>query len=110
MTTRSKSNGGPADRGANGRGPPQDGRAELARHPTTSRVVGYARVSTGGQLLDGQLDTLRAAGAATIYRETASGARSDRPQLTRMMASLRKGDQQSARLVEHFQATRNQPW
>ena len=92
MTTRSKSNGGPADRGANGRGRPQDGRAELARHPTTGRVVGYARVSTGGQSLDGQLATLKAAGAAAIFREKLSGAHSDRPQLHKLLVGLRPGD------------------
>jgi DNA invertase Pin-like site-specific DNA recombinase len=57
-----------------------------------ARVVGYARVSTDGQSLDGQLATLKAAGAATVYREKISGTRSDRPQLARLMASLRNGD------------------
>jgi DNA invertase Pin-like site-specific DNA recombinase len=49
-------------------------------------------VSTQDQDLSAQLDALKAAGAGTIYREKISGARADRPQLTRMMASLRKGD------------------
>ena len=35
---------------------------------------------------------LRKAGAKTVYREKVSGARADRPQLTKLMASLKTGD------------------
>jgi DNA invertase Pin-like site-specific DNA recombinase len=55
-------------------------------------VLGYARVSTAVQDLSTQLDALKAAGAATVYREKISGARADRPQLAKMMAALRAGD------------------
>ena len=38
----------------------------------------YARVSTGGQSLDGQLAKLKQHGASVIHREKVSGARSAR--------------------------------
>lgn len=59
---------------------------------TTGRVVGYARVSTDGQSLDGQLATLKQHGASVIFREKVSGARSDRPQLRKALNALGKGD------------------
>ena len=55
-------------------------------------IYGYARVSTDGQSVDAQVKQLRAAGAEKIFRETASGARSDRAQLRRALAELGKGD------------------
>jgi Resolvase, N terminal domain len=55
-------------------------------------IVGYARVSTRDQDLRAQLEALKAAGAATIYREKVSGVRVDRPQLAKLMAALKPGD------------------
>jgi len=55
-------------------------------------VIGYARVSTSGQTLDAQLEQLGGAGCARVFRETMSGARSDRPQLTAALNALEAGD------------------
>jgi DNA invertase Pin-like site-specific DNA recombinase len=55
-------------------------------------IYGYARVSTDGQSVDAQVKQLRAAGAETVFRETASGAKSDRRQLARAINSLGEGD------------------
>src|SRR5574338_1233398 len=54
--------------------------------------IGYARVSTGEQTLALQLDALNAAGCGTVYEETASGAKADRPVLAEVLAYLRPGD------------------
>jgi DNA invertase Pin-like site-specific DNA recombinase len=53
---------------------------------------GYARVSTDGQSLTAQLAELKAANCDRIFQEKISGARSDRKQLARLMATLAKGD------------------
>src|SRR5437660_3702119 len=55
-------------------------------------VYGYARVSTGGQDLAAQLEQLHAVGAAKVFKEKASGARSDRPELAKVIRRLEPGD------------------
>src|SRR5215470_14017676 len=55
-------------------------------------VIGYARVSSESQNFAGQIEKLKAAGAESIYSEKISGARADRPQLAKLMASLKAGD------------------
>ena len=55
-------------------------------------VYGYARVSTAGQTLVDQDAELAKAGAAKVYRETASGAKTDRPVLTKLLKRLEPGD------------------
>jgi DNA invertase Pin-like site-specific DNA recombinase len=48
-------------------------------------AYGYARVSTRGQDTTIQEEALRAAGCVKIFHEKMSGARSDRPQLARLL-------------------------
>jgi DNA invertase Pin-like site-specific DNA recombinase len=55
-------------------------------------IRGYARVSTDGQSVNAQAAQLRAAGAEIVFRETASGAKTDRAQLRRVVAQLGEGD------------------
>ncbi len=55
-------------------------------------IYGYARVSTDGQSVDAQVKQLRAAGAARVFGETASGAKSDRRELTKAVKAVGEGD------------------
>jgi DNA invertase Pin-like site-specific DNA recombinase len=55
-------------------------------------IIGYARVSTDGQTLDAQQAELTAAGCTRIFAEKISGARSDRPQLGKLLKALKPGD------------------
>jgi len=55
-------------------------------------IFGYARVSTDGQSIDAQVKALLDAGAERVFRETASGAKTDRAQLRRVFDSLGQGD------------------
>ena len=55
-------------------------------------LIGYARVSTNGQNLDGQIDRLREAGCQRIFEEIASGAKLDRPVLDEALSYCRAGD------------------
>jgi DNA invertase Pin-like site-specific DNA recombinase len=55
-------------------------------------IYGYARVSTDGQSVAAQMAQLRTAGAATVFREVASGAKTDRRQLCRALDQLDAGD------------------
>ena len=54
-------------------------------------IFGYARVSTDGQTLDAQVSALKAAGAVRVFRETASGAKTDRRELARALRFLGEG-------------------
>ncbi len=53
---------------------------------------GYARVSTDGQSVDAQVRQLTKAGCKQVFRETASGAKTDRAELRKAIAMLDDGD------------------
>jgi DNA invertase Pin-like site-specific DNA recombinase len=55
-------------------------------------IIGYARVGTEDQNLDGQLDALKAAGAERIFADKITGTVRSRPELDRLLDQLRQGD------------------
>src|SRR6516162_2897428 len=56
------------------------------------RPCAHARVSTRDQDLSSQDAELRAAGCAKVFREKASGAKTDRPELAKVIRRLEKDD------------------
>lgn len=69
--------------------------AKAARKRSTrsrAQRVGYARVSTAGQNLDGQLDALRDAGCTRVFEDTISGTSKERPGWDALLEYARAGD------------------
>jgi DNA invertase Pin-like site-specific DNA recombinase len=66
----------------------------LAAEPAvlTGALVGYARVSTSGQLLDRQLHALTEVGCIKVFADKQSGRDADRPDLAACLKYLRAGD------------------
>jgi DNA invertase Pin-like site-specific DNA recombinase len=66
----------------------------LAPEPAvrTGALIGYARVSTSGQLLDRQQRALAEAGCLRIFADKLSGKNADRPELAACLDYLRTGD------------------
>lgn len=54
--------------------------------------IGYARVSTKEQELNLQIDALEKVGCKQIYQEKISGTKRERPELQKMLDSLRADD------------------
>jgi DNA invertase Pin-like site-specific DNA recombinase len=62
------------------------------RAPEASRLIGYARVSTGGQSLDAQEADLKFAGCTKIFAEKPSGIVIGQKELMRVIDALGAGD------------------
>lgn len=65
----------------------------IKKFKPTAMKIGYARVSTIDQNLDGQLNALQTAGCGLIFQEKVSGTAKERPELQRMLEQLRPGDE-----------------
>jgi DNA invertase Pin-like site-specific DNA recombinase len=63
---------------------------------------GYARVSTDGQSMAAQVAALRAAGAGKVFREVASGAKTERAQLRKAITALGVGDVLMVTRLDHL--------
>jgi DNA invertase Pin-like site-specific DNA recombinase len=55
-------------------------------------LIGYARVSTGEQNLDLQIDALKQAGCEEVFTDEISGIKAERPGLQKALAFARSGD------------------
>ena len=58
----------------------------------TGALIGYARVSTSGQLLDRQQHALAEAGCLRVFADKLSGKDADQPELAACLDYLRPGD------------------
>jgi DNA invertase Pin-like site-specific DNA recombinase len=67
-------------------------------------IYGYARVSTDGQTLASQDAQLHAAGCAKVYSEKISGARTDRPELAKLLRRLDRGDVLMVTRLDRFKS------
>ena len=54
-------------------------------------ILGYARVSTSDQNLDGQRDALKEAGAGRLFADTITGTARHRPELDQHLHRVRYG-------------------
>lgn len=55
-------------------------------------IYGYARVSTADQNLDRQIDALKKYGVDILFCEKMSGTKKNRPELNRMLGTVKSGD------------------
>ncbi|MGF7057199.1 recombinase family protein [Brassicibacter mesophilus] len=70
-------------------------------------IYGYARVSTFGQLKDGnslehQVELLHQAGATEIYKEGYTGTKANRPEFDKLLGKLESGDMLVVTKLDRF--------
>lgn len=70
--------------------------------------IGYARVSTGTQNLQLQIDALKAAGCTRIFEEVQSGANPSRKQMELCLLSLRAGDELVVWSIDRLSRTKKE--
>jgi DNA invertase Pin-like site-specific DNA recombinase len=58
----------------------------------TNTIIGYARISTGDQTLNLQMDALKNAGCTKIFQDQASGVKEKRQGLDAALDYMREGD------------------
>jgi len=64
--------------------------------------IGYARISTKDQNLEGQIETLKQAGCERIFSEQVSGRKARMPEFDNCMAFLREGDSLVVRHIDRL--------
>ena len=73
-------------------------------------IYGYARVSTARQMKNGnslqdQVEKLTAAGAQTIFQDSYTGTKLDRPEFAKLMAQIQSGDTLIVTKLDRFART-----
>lgn len=76
-------------------------------------VYGYARVSTKGQAkdgnsLEGQMKSLKEAGAEIIYCDSFTGTKIDRPEFDKLKSKLKSGDKLIVAKLDRFARSASQ--
>jgi Resolvase, N terminal domain len=75
-------------------------------------IYGYARVSTDGQSVAAQVSQLKAAGCEKVFREVASGAKTNRNQLCHAVEHARRSkvaSDTSLPTLQHIFVARGSP-
>jgi DNA invertase Pin-like site-specific DNA recombinase len=67
-------------------------RMDKNTNQATAQRIGYARVSSGEQEMDLQLDALAKSKCDRVFSEKVSSSKAERPQLTACLETLRVGD------------------
>lgn len=65
-------------------------------------VFGYARVSTAGQDLQAQIETLKKNGCDKIFSEHFTGTKTDRPKFNELLSLLKEGDTLMVTKLDRF--------
>lgn len=67
--------------------------------------IGYVRASKNEQNFDIQIEVLKKAGCEQIFKEKISGAEKERPQYSKMVEALRKGDAVTVWRIDRLRRT-----